>query len=372
LIAVVGGGASGLFYTALSKERVSLFESQPKIGSKILVSGGGRCNITNRTVDSSFYSGDSRFFNAVYRQFTNYDFLKFLKKRGLNPKEESGGKLFCKNSKRVVEMLQREVGKQQLFLNEKVSDIEKSEEVFTIITDRRKIKAEKVIIATGGLAYPQIGATDIGLKIAEKFGHRVVKPSPALVGFTVQREQFWFKELSGLSLPVEISVEEKSISGDLLFTHRGVSGPAILNSSLYWKKGALIVNFSPEVSFQTALKKYREKTPLTAFGLPKRFMYSFLESVGLDVKKLRLYTSSELNKLQQIESYSFSPAGNFGYKKAEISRGGVSTDEVDSRNMESKIVPNLHFIGEVLDINGEVGGYNLQWAWSSAYSAVFG
>ena len=370
MIAVIGGGASGLLYTALSREKIALFESEDQIGKKLLISGGSRCNITNEKVSSENYLGDSNFFYEVYNSFSNRDFLEFLHSRKLFPKIEKDGQYFCKSAKRVVEFFQREVRKADLYLSEKVSDIELLEDgEFLVKSSKRTLKVKKVVIATGGLAYPQIGATDFGLKIAEKFGHTINRTSPALVGFTVQRDQFWFKELSGVSLPVNIAIGENVVKGDILFTHRGVSGPAILNSSLYWQKGEISIDFVPHLTFQKILKERREKTPLTAFDLPKRFIKAFLNSIELPTKKLKEYKVDELEKLKTVKNYFFAPAGNFGYKKAEVSRGGIAVDEVDSKNMESKLVPNLLFIGEILDITGEVGGYNLQWAWSSAFKA---
>jgi len=219
----------------------------------------------------------------------------------------------------------------QFRLSTKVLDVEYDEN-YTIKTNKGDIVAEKLIVASGGLSYASIGGSDIGFKIAQKFGHTVNRLDPALVGFTVQKDQFWFKELSGLSVDVKIKVLDKTVEGMMLFTHKGCSGPAILTTSLYWKKGNISIDFLPKKDSY----------------LPKRFKQQIK---GLDI---------------DLNNYEMSPAGNFGYTKAEVTKGGIYTKEVNN-NFESKLQQNLYFIGEVLDVTGELGGYNFQWAFSSGY-----
>ena len=264
------------------------------------------------------------------------DLLKFLNANRVNPilnEKIVKGTYFCKSSQDVIDMFKKLNSKTKLFLNTEVKDVEFTNDKFIIETNNQQIESKKLIVASGGLSYPSLGATDIGFKIAQKFGHTIIKPNPALVGFTVQKEQFWFKELSGLSLDeVHIKVANKICKGSLLFTHKGCSGPVILSTSLYWQKGQISIDFLP------SKKSY----------LPKRFK--------------KVIQNSKFD----IHNYSFSPAGNFGYTKAEVTKGGVDTNEIDVNTMESRLQKDLYFIGEVLDVTGELGGYNFQWAFSSA------
>lgn len=223
-----------------------------------------------------------------------------------------------------------------------------------------------MIIATGGVSYPKIGATDIGFKIAQSFGHKIEKLNPALVGFTVQKDEFWFKNLSGISLTADIKVEDKTFRDSLLFTHKGVSGLGVLSASLYWQKGQIEIDFLPKYPLDKFLKN-SQKQITTLLPLPKRFTKEFLKSIDLEDKPIYKLTDNEKDRLKKLKNYSFAPAGNFGYSMAEVTKGGVSTDEINPNSMESKLIKNLYFIGEVVDVTGELGGYNFQWAFSSAF-----
>ena len=263
--------------------------------------------------------------------------MNFVNKNGvfpkLNPKIVKGT-YFCNSSSDVIEMFKKLTSHCKFRMNTKVLDLEysKDSENFSVQTSTGEILAKKVIVASGGLSYASIGASDIGYQIAKKFGHTVTRLDPALVGFTVQKDQFWFKELSGLSVDVKITVLNKTVVGKMLFTHKGCSGPAILTSSLYWKKGNISIDFLPNK------ESY----------LPKRVKQQ-IRDLDIDLK-----------------NYVMAPAGNFGYTKAEVTKGGLNTSEI-SDNFESKLQKNLYFIGEVLDVTGELGGYNFQWAFSSGY-----
>ncbi len=339
-IAIIGAGASGLMFASQlntkSNIKACILDKNTKIGAKIKVSGGTKCNITNKYLSSNKYLGDEKFIDEVFRLFNHQDLMKFLTKNGVNPifnEKIVKGTYFCRSSDDVISMFKRLITNIKLYLDTQVVDVEYKNNEFILTTNHKIIKSKKLIVSSGGLSYPTLGATDIGFKIAKKFGHTVITPNPALVGFTVQKEQFWFKELSGLSLDeVHIKVGDKVCKGSLLFTHKGCSGPVILSASLYWGKGQISIDFLP------TNKSY----------LPKRFRQA--------IKNLNI----------NIHNYQISPAGNFGYTKAEVTKGGICTNEINTENMESKLQSNLYFIGEVLDVTGELGGYNFQWAFSSA------
>lgn len=336
-VAIIGAGASGLMAASILNEKnICLIDSNKQIGAKIKISGGSKCNITNKFLSENHYEGSLQKISKVFQKFDNKNLLEFLNTNGVFPKIDEKivkGTYFCHSSSDVIKMFQKLTKKAHYFLENKAHEVEKENDIFIIKTDKNIIKAQKLIVASGGLSYPTLGASDIGYKIAQQFGHSVSRLDPALVGFTVQKEQFWFKELSGLSVDVRISVGEKKIEGKMLFTHKGCSGPAILTASLYWKKGLIKVDFLP---FKDSY-------------LPKRLKKVFKEN-HIDPKE-----------------YQFSPAGNFGYSKAEVTRGGVLLDELD-QNMQSQYINGLYFIGEVTDTTGELGGYNFQWAFSSAFS----
>ena len=335
-IAIIGAGASGLMAASIFQDKkICIVDNNKIIGAKIKVSGGGKCNITNKNMNENFYLGDKNFISGILNNFNQKDLLDFLNKNNIFPKLNEKivkGTYFCNSSDEVINMFKKLTKHCYFKLDTKVLDVD-YEENFIIKTNKINITANKLIIASGGVSYSVIGATDIGFKIAQKFGHNIVKLNPALVGFTVQKDQFWFKELSGLSIYVRITIGNKKIEGKMLFTHKGCSGPAILTTSLYWQKGQFSINFAP---FNDSY-------------LPKRFKQAIK---NLDV---------------DIHNYTMSPAGNFGYTKAEVTKGGINTNELN-KNLESKLQKNLYFIGEVVDVTGELGGYNFQWAFSSAFS----
>ncbi len=324
---------------------IALLDANTDIAQKIKISGGGKCNITNTSVTLSNFYGDSAFVEKSLETFSRDDLLYFLKEHGLTPVVRKGQYYFCQNSaSEIINIFRNSLKKVPMYLGKKVLSVTKKED-FIVQTEHQTFRCKNLIVASGGLSYPRIGASAIGHEIAKTFGHSIVTPKPALVGFTVQKEQFWFKELSGLSTRVAIMIEGKKFEDELLFTHKGISGPVVLNASLYWDKGALEVDFVPELSLQKLLKVRKREIPL-----PKRFLNAFLERYPLEM----------------LKSYAFAPAGNFGYAKAEATRGGVSTDEIDANTMMSKLEKNLYFVGECVDVTGELGGYNFQWAFSSA------
>ncbi len=333
-VVIIGAGASGLMAaTTIKNKTVCIIDKNPKIAQKIKISGGSKCNITNKYMNSSYYLGDEHFISNTLKSFDEKQLLSFLNKNGVNPKIDEKivkGTYFCNSSEDVINMFKKLTTHCEFKLNADVFDVEYTD-CFILKTDGATIKAKQLIVASGGLSYPSLGATDIGFKIAQKFGHKIITLNPALVGFTVQKDQFWFKELSGLSVDVRMKVQDKTIEGKMLFTHKGCSGPAVLSVSLYWQKGSLSIDFLP---YQNSY-------------LPKRFRKA-IKDKDID-----------------IHNYIISPAGNFGYTKAEVTKGGIDTSELKD-NFESKLCKNLYFIGEVTNVTGELGGYNFQWAFSSA------
>jgi len=366
-IIILGAGASGLMSAShINKDyNVGLIDTNGSIGQKIKISGGGKCNITNVKVSSENYDGDKKFIDDILNQFTQKDLLLFLKKYNLELEIRDNRFYFFKQSAKVlIDTFLKKVKQHTLLLNYKVQDVKYQNNQFIINTSKGDIFAKKVVVATGGLSYASIGASDIGYKIAKNFGHNIIKTKPALVGFTVQKEQFWFKELSGISINVTINVNNKKFNDPLLFTHKGISGPSILNASLYWQKGNLTIDFLPSLSINT-INTNSKKLLSNSLFLPKRFIQSYLKANNLTDKSIFKYSKNEFEIIQNLNNYQFSPAGNFGYTKAEVTKGGVDTLEIDSKTMQSKLQKGLYFVGEVLDVTGWLGGYNFQWALSS-------
>ena len=360
-VLIIGGGASGLFLGYLLRKNYLILEHNKDIGAKIKVSGGGKCNITNKILSSNNYRGDDKFIKEIFKNFDNNDLLNWLKNNNLNVKELKENQYFFSSSEILLNFFKKNV--KNIKTNIEVLDIEKKE-YFIVYTNKGIFKAKKVIIATGGISFKRLGASDIGFRIAKKFGHNIVPLKPALVGLTLQPSENWFKKLSGISFRAEVRVNKKVFNQEILFAHKGITGPAILNASLWWDKGFI------EISFVKDIKKYLKnpnKQISTQLPLPKRFVKEFLKRVNLEDKKIKFLTQNEFAKLKLLENYKFAPAGTFGFERAEVTKGGVDTKEIDF-GMQSKKVKGLYFIGEVLDVTGELGGYNFQWAFSSAFN----
>lgn len=368
-IAIIGAGASGLMLASLLKnKRVCLIDSNATVGAKIRVSGGGKCNITNTVVTAEHYLGNKEFVHEILSVFDQHAFLNFCKQNGLFPfidEKIVKGTYFCKNSKEVISMFEKLTSACKYFLNTTVKSVEQTLDGFTLCTNKQSIECKKLVVASGGLSFTNLGASCIAFDIAQQFSHKIIPTSPALVGFTVQKDQFWFKKLSGISLNVIAKVEDKQFEGSFLFAHKGCSGPVILNSSLYWKKGKMSLDFLPHKKIEAFYKSNKKIS--SALPLPKRFIQEFLCAIMLEDKPMSKLNEEERMKLKQLKAYDFSPAGNFGYSKAEVTRGGIGTCEIESNTMQSKQHKNLFFLGECLDVTGQLGGYNFQFAWSSAY-----
>lgn len=365
---IIGAGASGLMLASLLKDKHNtlLIDANKSIGAKISVSGGGKCNLTNKSVLSNNYLGDQEFISDILSDFSSSQTLEWFAQRGVVPSIRQKGQYFCtKSSSQVIALFQKEIRDVDTLLDTVVSSISTENKKFTINTNKSRFIAQNIIIASGGISFPKLGASDIGYKIAISTAHTVATTAPALVGFTLQPEQFFFKELSGVSVDVIASVDGHAFRGDVLFAHKGISGPAILNTSVYWKKGKISIDFLPDFSWSELNRS--KKLLSTLLPLSKRAVKAFLQHLQIEDKPANRLTDDEKTTLKQMKNYSFAPAGTFGYSKAEVTRGGVSTDEIDPDSMMSRITPNLYFIGEVVDVTGELGGYNFQWAFSSAH-----
>lgn len=366
-ILIIGGGASGLFLGAnLKSKNVAILEKNSAPGRKILASGGGRCNITNKNISRKNYLGDGKFIENALKNLKYSDVLSFFKE--LKFKEQKRSQFFCESSsKDVLNSLLKRVGA-KIFYNSDVIYAYKNGEIFEVLTSNgAKFRSRKLVVASGALSYKSLGASDIGLKIANDFGIKFVPFAPALVGFSVQKSEFWFKELSGISVRVKLKTAQMQIIDDVLFTHRGISGPAILNASLFWTKGSVSINFLP--NFNVANLVCGKKQLSSVLPLPKRFVIEFLRSKGLRDMAFNDFSNEQKVLINELFDYKFSPAGTFGFERAEVSKGGVLTDEI-GENFECRSVCGLYFIGEVLDITGMLGGYNIHFAFASASAAA--
>ncbi|MBD3798773.1 MAG: aminoacetone oxidase family FAD-binding enzyme [Epsilonproteobacteria bacterium] len=371
-VVILGGGASGLMCAAQlcqnSSLSVALIEGNNRPALKLKVSGGGKCNLTNVEVDESHYLGDQALIQSALSVFPQKALLDYFKDGGLRPVIRKERYYFCpKSSDEVISILLGKASGCELLLGHKIVSVE-GQSPFVISTDKGKISAKKVVVATGGVSYKELGASDIGLKIAQNYGIKTVPFSPALVGLTLQPKEFWMKELSGISCRARIDVAGKTLDEDLLFTHKGISGLVVLSASLYWHRGEIVINFAPDVDLGRV--KNEKKSISTAIPLPKRFLKAFLKAVELEDKACNRLNSQEWEKLLRIQNYAMAPSGTFGLSKAEACRGGVACEEIDPLSMESTKIDGLYFIGETVDVTGELGGYNFQWAFSSAVVAA--
>ncbi|WP_127717918.1 NAD(P)/FAD-dependent oxidoreductase [Halobacteriovorax sp. HLS] len=383
-VIVVGGGAAGLMAASVSANRglkTLVLEGNKILGRKILISGGGRCNFTNLYTESSNYlSKNSHFHKSALKRFSPYDFLDLIDKYNISYFEKKDGQLFCKTSaKEVISLLEKEClrGQAQIVLSSKVHDIQKKD-LFHVSSSKGDFKARNIVVASGGLPISMIGATDFGLKVAKFFGHDIEETSPALVPFTLEESLLCeTSKLSGVSLRTKIKTDHKAFVEDILFTHKGLSGPGILQASLYWNRAEKVsLDFLPELSEEDLLKSFQKnsKKVIDSFlkiHLPKKFVDFFCRYEALSLtKKMAEYSKDERMKvISQLKDFSFRPSGTEGYRKAEVMKGGVSTDQISSKTMESKIVKGLFFVGEVVDVTGELGGFNFQWAWASGNAA---
>lgn len=365
-VIIIGAGASGLFLGAnLKGKKVAILEKNSIAGKKILASGGGRCNITNRFVSAKNYLGEQKFIEQILKVLTPDQVLKFFSE--LKFSEEKQNQFFCDSGAKSVLSVLLKRQNADIFYNKEVLGAKKIDEIFEISTKSEKFRARNLVIASGGLSYKALGASDIGYKIANNFGIKTSALAPALVGFSVQKDEFWFKELSGVSLKADVKINSKNesykFSGDLLFTHRGISGPAILNASLFWQKGRICINFLSKFSEKNLIDGKKQLS--SVLPLPKRFVLEFLRNFGLKDRAFYEFNDNERQIIKRLFAYEFAPAGTFGFERAEVTKGGVKSKFLDE-NLQASNVNGLYFIGEVLEITGMLGGYNLHFAFASA------
>jgi len=386
-VVIIGAGAAGLFCAAQlgqAGKNVVVLDSGKKIGRKILMSGGGFCNFTNLYVTPQHYLSQNRHFvKSALARYTNWDFIGLVAQYGITYHEKELGQLFCdKGAEQIVQMLQSECdkGKVDIQLRQAVVSVEKVANHFEIQTACETYQTENLVIATGGLSMPALGASPFGYKIAEQFSIPVIAPRASLVPFTWKESDKSFASLSGIALPVTVSNERISFSNQMLFTHRGLSGPAILQISNYWQMGeAVEIDLLPAENILDILQELRQSSPKlqlkTALSrnLPKKLVELWFEQNLLKDQVIAQLSKTELQHLDQfIHHWQFIPNGTEGYRTAEVTMGGVDTDHISSKTMEVKTISGLYFIGEVLDVTGWLGGYNFQWAWSSAYACAEG
>jgi predicted Rossmann fold flavoprotein len=385
-VVIIGAGAAGLMCAAEAGRRgrrVLVVDHAKKPGRKILISGGGRCNFTNNDVSAKNYlCRNPHFVKSALSQYSNWDFISMIYKYGIEFEERDHGQLFCVDSaKEIVNMLLSECDQPNITQRYQVqlTEIEKTEQGFVLRAGAEVFECQSLVVATGGLSMPKLGATPYGYKIAEQFGIPVVPTCAGLVPFTLHKEdKEAFAELSGIAIPSEITAEDGTMFKEaLLFTHRGLSGPAVLQISSYWQAGqAVSVNLVPEVDLHELLTRNLEKHPnqsmknTLAKVLPKRLVEVLIERKELSDKPLKQYNSKELRTvIETLQQWKIAPNGTEGYRTAEVTLGGVDTDYLSSKTMECKTVSGLYFIGEVMDVTGWLGGYNFQWCWSSGFVA---
>ena len=382
---VIGGGAAGLMCALTAGRRgrrVLVVEHANRVGKKILMSGGGRCNFTNTgTGPANFLSANPHFCKSALARYTPWHFLDMVDHHRIAWHEKELGQLFCDDSsKQIVRMLLDECAAAGVTVeaNCGVQRVRRTPEGFSVHTARGEVHAESLVVASGGLSIPSMGASGFGYELARQFGHNVLPTRAGLVPLTLSgKHQEHYADLAGVALPaVETRVGKQSFRAGLLFTHRGISGPAILQISSYWQPGdELRIDLLPDLDVGTHLVEQRTARPLaelkTVLGeiLPKRLAQRLCEQWFAN-RPMRQYREAELVQIgAQLNAWPITASGTEGYRTAEVTLGGVDTDGLSSSTMQSKLVPGLYFIGEVVDVTGWLGGYNFQWAWASGQAA---
>jgi predicted Rossmann fold flavoprotein len=384
-VVIIGAGAAGLMcalQAAARGRQVLLLDHANKAGKKILMSGGGRCNFTNMyTEPANFLSQNPHFCKSALARYTQWDFIELVSKHGVPYHEKKLGQLFCDNkASDILELLLSECDQAgvTLHLNTAVTQIDKTDSGYQLQTGIGAVSCTSLVIATGGLSIPTLGASGFGYQVAKQFGHTVLPTRAGLVPFTITDQlKELCTELSGTSVDCLVSCNDESFRENILFTHRGLSGPAILQISSYWLPGqAVSINLLPDHDVPTWLAEQQAERPnselKTLLGeLFTKKMANLLAEHWLVSKPMKQYTPGELAQIaEQLANWQVVPAGTEGYRTAEVTLGGVDTKEVSSKTMESLKSPGLYFVGEVLDVTGHLGGFNFQWAWASAYAAA--
>ena len=381
-VLVIGAGAAGLFAAHLiaSKgKQVTIFEQNKKPARKVQISGGGRCNFTNlHTGPKNFISKNPHFCKSALARFTPWDMVSLVSEFEIEYFEKELGQLFCKKSSNdFINMLLDLCHKSgaELELNIHVQEISKND-TFEVKTNKGIFKAHTIVLATGGLSIPNLGASDFGHRVAKNFGHSIIKLYPALVPLTIKNNPY--SELSGVSAHARVSFEKVNFSNNILFTHKGLSGPAILQISSYWKVDESIqIDLIPDIHLideLTNLKNRGENAKIKKYIYPhlsKRIVDKFFALNNLNDISLQNCSQEFIELVHKMfKSWDVIPDGTEGYRKAEVTCGGVNTDEISSKTMESKLCPGLFLIGEVVDVTGHLGGHNFQWAWASAHACA--
>ncbi|MDQ7019068.1 MAG: NAD(P)/FAD-dependent oxidoreductase [Robiginitomaculum sp.] len=382
-VIVIGAGAAGMMCGAVAGEsgrKILILDHARKAGEKIRISGGGRCNFTNiYSGPQNFISQNPHFCKSALAGFTPRDFIDLVEARGIAWHEKTLGQLFCDGrSTQIVQMLVDActVSGNEMHLNTKVLEVIKENDGFSVLTSEGTYTANNMVVACGGPSIPKMGASGFGYQIASQFGMKVITPEPALVPLTFAGDlKERMQTLAGISVPARVHCGKAVFDEAILFTHRGLSGPAILQISSYWAAGKNIhINMAPDVDVLAAMKDARKHNPRQS---PSGFLSTLLpqrlaQSMARDVVHARLadMSDSHLAALaDKIQAWTLCPNGSEGYRTAEVTRGGVDTSGLSSKTMESKTVPGLYFIGEVVDVTGHLGGHNFQWAWASGVAA---
>jgi hypothetical protein len=380
-VIIIGGGAAGLFCAIEAGKRgrsVLVLEHAGQVGKKIAISGGGRCNFTNiHTSAANFISANPHFTKSALARYTPADFIALVERHGIAYHEKKLGQLFCDGSSRqIINLLLaecRDAGV-EIRCNCQVRRVERTDK-FLLETDQGTFASRSLVIATGGLSIPQLGATDFGYRIARQFDLRLEPLRPALVPLTLHAQLLArLVALSGVSLDALANCGDAEFRENILVTHRGLSGPAILQVSSYWRPGDVIrLNLLPDADALELLLEHQHSeidlANLLGRHLPRRFALEWCKLYAPS-RPLRQFTERERESVaRQLQSWEITPSGTEGYKKAEVTAGGIATDELSSRTLEARRVPGLYFIGEVVDVTGHLGGYNFQWAWASGYAA---
>lgn len=382
-VIVLGAGAAGLMCAAQAGGRgrsVLLIDHTERPGKKILISGGGRCNFTNiHTAPDRFLSANPHFAKSALSRYTPQDFLALVESYGIAWHEKTLGQLFCDGSaKQIVDLLLAECAKANVTVRcgESVRQVDHDGEGFAVKTGRETTRARALVIATGGPSIPKMGASGFAYDLARKFGLKVVEPRPALVPLTLSGEDALFRGLSGVATDVVARCGNAAFREAALFTHRGLSGPAILQVSSYWRRGdAVAIDFLPDAGPEWLLRAKQDK-PRATMGsllrsaLPDRLADALAERLDLQGPVANLTDAVIREAGARLAGWDFLPTGSEGFAKAEVTIGGVSTAELSSKTMEAKQVPGLYVIGEAVDVTGWLGGYNFQWAWASGWAAA--
>ena len=377
-VLVLGAGAAGLLCAIEAGKharRVAVLERADRIGKKILISGGGRCNFTNlHCRPENFISANEHFAKSALARYTPADFIALVEKHRIPYHEKTLGQLFCdRSAEDIIDMLESEcrAAGVQIFLQGRIQEVQRTSE-FIVRTDSGEFRAPVLVVATGGLSIPKMGATSFGYELARQFGLKIVETRPALVPFVLNsKDRGRYSDLAGVSAEVIAKADHHAFREQMLFTHRGLSGPAILQISSYWEKGQFIqIDLAPDREVASAIRSARFRNFANAQNafqgiLPRRFAERWLENHAP-----ASWNNEALAKWErQIHQWVIEPADTEGYEKAEVTAGGVDTAELSSKTMETKRVPGLFFIGEVVDVTGHLGGFNFQWAWASGAAA---